>query len=168
MPPKGRHKGGGKRNLHLVFRGRWTIARGPSHPFRGREESCKHIQAMWGQLATGPHHTTHTPTMKAAVEARQAPEQRTEGRASLSLPWWTSGLGRQEDGWSTSVSRKIDLQLASHSVTSARTAQLQTNTPEFCGYMQATERARLIFKVLQVQWAVTKRAQAALFFFFIR
>eukprot|EP00962_Isochrysis_galbana_P002535 scaffold680_cov138-Isochrysis_galbana.AAC.1 len=29
-------QGGGKRNLHLVFRGRWTIARGPSHtPFGG-------------------------------------------------------------------------------------------------------------------------------------
>eukprot|EP00962_Isochrysis_galbana_P046761 scaffold18901_cov121-Isochrysis_galbana.AAC.3 len=29
-------QGGGKRNLHLVFRGRWTIARGPSHtPFEG-------------------------------------------------------------------------------------------------------------------------------------
>eukprot|EP00962_Isochrysis_galbana_P002776 scaffold767_cov119-Isochrysis_galbana.AAC.2 len=28
--------GGEKRNLHLVFRGRWTIARGPSHtPFGG-------------------------------------------------------------------------------------------------------------------------------------
>eukprot|EP00962_Isochrysis_galbana_P039013 scaffold13947_cov108-Isochrysis_galbana.AAC.7 len=28
--------GGGKRNLHLVFRGRWTIARGPSNtPFGG-------------------------------------------------------------------------------------------------------------------------------------
>eukprot|EP00962_Isochrysis_galbana_P004622 scaffold1255_cov120-Isochrysis_galbana.AAC.10 len=34
------------------------------HPFRGREESCKHIyrRCGWGQLATGPHHTTHTPT----------------------------------------------------------------------------------------------------------
>eukprot|EP00962_Isochrysis_galbana_P016948 scaffold4854_cov131-Isochrysis_galbana.AAC.1 len=29
-------QGGGERNLHLVFRGRWTIARGPSHtPFGG-------------------------------------------------------------------------------------------------------------------------------------
>eukprot|EP00962_Isochrysis_galbana_P029780 scaffold9578_cov96-Isochrysis_galbana.AAC.1 len=31
------------------------------HPFRGREESCKHIQT--GDVGpTGPHHTTHTPT----------------------------------------------------------------------------------------------------------
>eukprot|EP00962_Isochrysis_galbana_P024451 scaffold7502_cov112-Isochrysis_galbana.AAC.3 len=33
---QGKAQGGGKKNVHLVFRGRWTIARGPSHtPFGG-------------------------------------------------------------------------------------------------------------------------------------
>eukprot|EP00962_Isochrysis_galbana_P010957 scaffold3072_cov116-Isochrysis_galbana.AAC.7 len=64
---QGRHKqGGGKRNLHLVFRGRWISARGPSHtPFGGVRNlaSCEHIQAMWGhQLGPTIQLTTHTPT----------------------------------------------------------------------------------------------------------
>eukprot|EP00962_Isochrysis_galbana_P014662 scaffold4200_cov124-Isochrysis_galbana.AAC.2 len=40
-------QGGGKINLHLVFRGRWTIARGPSHnPFRGRAMWDRACQAL--------------------------------------------------------------------------------------------------------------------------
>eukprot|EP00962_Isochrysis_galbana_P024708 scaffold7583_cov118-Isochrysis_galbana.AAC.14 len=61
-------QGGGERNLHLVFRGRWTMARGPSHtPFGGvRSLANTYIQAMWGQL--GPsHHTTHTPTYRQGL-----------------------------------------------------------------------------------------------------
>eukprot|EP00962_Isochrysis_galbana_P026552 scaffold8245_cov97-Isochrysis_galbana.AAC.4 len=46
-------QGGGKRNLHLVFRGRWTIARGPSHtPFGGvrvRNLAITYRQAMWAR-----------------------------------------------------------------------------------------------------------------------
>eukprot|EP00962_Isochrysis_galbana_P003869 scaffold1084_cov114-Isochrysis_galbana.AAC.9 len=46
------HKGGGKRNLHLVFRGRWISTRGPSHtPFGGvRQLASTYRQCgMWGQ-----------------------------------------------------------------------------------------------------------------------
>eukprot|EP00962_Isochrysis_galbana_P035025 scaffold11940_cov106-Isochrysis_galbana.AAC.4 len=52
-------QGGGKKNLHLVFRGRWTIARGPSHtPFGGvRNLANTYRQAMWGQLGPTPYNS---------------------------------------------------------------------------------------------------------------
>src|SRR6056297_1233362 len=54
-------RGGGERNLHLVFRGRWTIARGPSHTPFGGVRSLANTYRRCG-ATTGPHHTTHTPT----------------------------------------------------------------------------------------------------------
>eukprot|EP00962_Isochrysis_galbana_P029865 scaffold9622_cov113-Isochrysis_galbana.AAC.5 len=66
-----------------------------SHPFRGREESCKHIPAMWGQ--PGPHrstihHTTHTPTKRetrCGIEASRIKHyQGTKTRHERRLATW--------------------------------------------------------------------------------
>eukprot|EP00962_Isochrysis_galbana_P010688 scaffold2973_cov114-Isochrysis_galbana.AAC.2 len=54
-------QGGGERNLHLVFRGRWTIARWPSHtPFGGVRSLANTYRRCGANWA--PPHTTHTPT----------------------------------------------------------------------------------------------------------
>eukprot|EP00962_Isochrysis_galbana_P018245 scaffold5260_cov141-Isochrysis_galbana.AAC.2 len=56
-------QGGGERNLHLVFRGRWTIARGPSHtPFggvRSLASTYRRCGANWAPPYNLYSHKTH-------------------------------------------------------------------------------------------------------------
>eukprot|EP00962_Isochrysis_galbana_P017969 scaffold5173_cov125-Isochrysis_galbana.AAC.14 len=74
-------QGGGERNLHLVFRGRWTIARGPSHtPFGGVRSLASTYRRCVGP--TGPHQTAYTPTASAADQVAE----RMGGQLSSAIP----------------------------------------------------------------------------------
>eukprot|EP00962_Isochrysis_galbana_P018596 scaffold5365_cov115-Isochrysis_galbana.AAC.10 len=57
-------QGGGKRNLHLVFRGRWTSARGPSHtPFggvRNLANTYRRCGANWAPPYNSYFHSSET------------------------------------------------------------------------------------------------------------
>ena len=57
-------QGGGERNLHLVFRGRWTIARGPSHtPFggvRSLASTYRRCGANWAPPYNSYSHSSET------------------------------------------------------------------------------------------------------------
>eukprot|EP00962_Isochrysis_galbana_P051477 scaffold22881_cov104-Isochrysis_galbana.AAC.2 len=52
-------EGGGKRNLHLVFRGRWISARGPSHTPFGGVRNLANTYRRCGANCGPHHHTTH-------------------------------------------------------------------------------------------------------------
>eukprot|EP00962_Isochrysis_galbana_P000706 scaffold191_cov111-Isochrysis_galbana.AAC.5 len=65
-------KGGGERNLHLVFRGRWTIARGPSHtPFGGVRSLASTYRRCGANWAPPDSLYSHTPTKSSSVRLRQ-------------------------------------------------------------------------------------------------
>eukprot|EP00962_Isochrysis_galbana_P028454 scaffold8995_cov120-Isochrysis_galbana.AAC.5 len=59
-------QGGGERNLHLVFRGRWTIARGPSHtPFGGVRSLASTYRRCGANWAPPDSLYSHTMTIFA-------------------------------------------------------------------------------------------------------
>eukprot|EP00962_Isochrysis_galbana_P012532 scaffold3550_cov112-Isochrysis_galbana.AAC.5 len=79
---QGRHKGAGKGAYTLCSEGGGSARGGLPTPlsfgFRGREVSCEHIQAMWGQLGPTiqlifPHQAPQAPAPRTTAVQRSGP-----------------------------------------------------------------------------------------------
>eukprot|EP00962_Isochrysis_galbana_P047433 scaffold19389_cov112-Isochrysis_galbana.AAC.3 len=73
-------QGGGKRNLHLVFRGRWISTRGPSHtPFGGVRQLARTYRQCGANRAPPDNLYSHTGQNEAEGEKGQCVQETDEG-----------------------------------------------------------------------------------------
>eukprot|EP00962_Isochrysis_galbana_P013332 scaffold3801_cov124-Isochrysis_galbana.AAC.2 len=116
--PWGRHKGGREKEpTPRVPREVDQHAGAFSHPFRGREATCEHVQAMWGQQ--GP--TSHQPPDNLLILPHiRSLTQHFGGRAGSFCPALAPG---DQSACAYSVAPAQDAQLVSSRLWAIRRAQ---------------------------------------------